>query len=218
MVKGVKYLHDCNIAHGDIKGISPPTRAKDPIIYLSCSQPNILITDSAPPRAMLADFGFTRITAVVVDGTTSFTAPELLLPTRFGLGKGVPSKEADIYALDMTMYQVLKGKRPLSPRREAEVIHAVVSGERPLEPENAERIGMTEVMWDLVRERWREDRMTRPNISDILRKICGITCERKTPESIVVTESWELTEAEVDDDHDLGKKLEDSLSKVVVIF
>jgi hypothetical protein len=55
------------------------------------------------------DFCFTRVTAIS-QGTTSFVASELLLSTKFGLDKGIPSKEADIYALDMTVYQVLTGK------------------------------------------------------------------------------------------------------------
>ena len=38
--------------------------------------------------------------------TTPFTAPELLVPSRFGLDKCMPSKEADIYAIAMVFYQV----------------------------------------------------------------------------------------------------------------
>ena len=39
-------------------------------------------------------------------GTTPFMAPELLVPSRFGLEKCAPSKEADIYAMAMVIYQV----------------------------------------------------------------------------------------------------------------
>ena len=39
-------------------------------------------------------------------GTTSFMAPELLVPSRLGLDKCMPSKEADIYAIAMVFYQV----------------------------------------------------------------------------------------------------------------
>jgi serine/threonine protein kinase len=120
-------------------------------------------------------------------GTTSFMAPELLLSTKFGLDKGVPSKEADIYALGMTVYQVLTGRWPFYPRREAEVMHAVISGERPSKPENAEKIGITEVVWDLLRECWREDRATRPNISDVLGRFCDITGEGRTIDSVIET-------------------------------
>jgi hypothetical protein len=109
--------------------------------------------------------------------------------------------------LGITVYQVLTGNQPVFPRREAEVIHAVVSDGRPLKPVNAEKIEMTEVAWGLLRECWREDRATRPNISNVLGTFCSITSERNITDSIIVTEeSREFTEAEGDDDRDLGKK------------
>ena len=140
---------------------------------------------------MLADFGFTRVTTLSVrisseePGTTSFMAPELLYSTRFGLDKGVPSKEADIYALGMTVYQVLTGKWPFYTKREVEVMNAVISGERPPRPDNAEKIGMTEVVWELLGECWREDRTKRPIISEILRRFCEITGKGKTTDSAI---------------------------------
>jgi len=39
-------------------------------------------------------------------GTILFMAPELLVPARFGLRRCTPSKEADIYAIGMVIYQV----------------------------------------------------------------------------------------------------------------
>jgi hypothetical protein len=39
-------------------------------------------------------------------GTTPFTAPELLVPSKFGMEKCTPTKEADIYAISMVIYQV----------------------------------------------------------------------------------------------------------------
>jgi serine/threonine protein kinase len=139
---------------------------------------------------MLADFGFIRITTVParvsseVEDTAFFMAPELL-PRKSGLDETVPSKEADVYALGMTIYQILTGKRPFSPRRKAGVINAVISGERPAKPENAESIGIPDVVWDLLRECWKEDRATRPNTSDILGKLRSITAERKTTDAAI---------------------------------
>jgi hypothetical protein len=40
-------------------------------------------------------------------GTTSFMAPQLLVPSMFGLEKCTPTKESDIYAMAMAIYQVL---------------------------------------------------------------------------------------------------------------
>ena len=113
-------------------------------------------------------------------------APELLHSAMFDLEKEVPSKEADIYALGMTMYQVLTGKWPFYPKREVEVMTVVVSGERPSKPENAEEIGMTEAVWELMSDCWREDRTKRPVISQILKRFCRITGERQTGDSTAV--------------------------------
>lgn len=110
-------------------------------------------------------------------GTAFFTAPELLHPTKFGLEKGVPSKEGDIYALGMTLYQVLTGCYPFYPRGEFEVIHAVIEGARPPRPENAEEMGMTEVVWEFMAECWREERVERPAIWEVLGRFCDIAGE-----------------------------------------
>ena len=36
-----------------------------------------------------------------------FMAPELLFPSKFGMDRCTPTKEADIYAMAMVIYQVL---------------------------------------------------------------------------------------------------------------
>ena len=44
---------------------------------------------------------------------------------------------------------------------------------------------MTEVVWDLLIECWREDRMTRPTIADVLKRFCGVTGESETTDSML---------------------------------
>ena len=112
-------------------------------------------------------------------------APELLHSARFGLEKGVPSKEADIYALSMTVYQVLTGQWPFYPKQKMEIVVAVISGKRPPKPKNAEEIGMTGVVWELMEKCWMEDRTKRPNILQVLRKFCIMTGEGQTVEMVV---------------------------------
>ena len=137
---------------------------------------------------MLADFGLVRVTTISTkilneeERVLPFTAPELL-STKFGLDRAVPSNEADIFALGMTIYQVLTGKVPLSQVGDAWIMQAVISGERPPKPEDADQIGMTDVVWDLLTECWREDRAKRPNISNILKRFCDITGQGKTTDS-----------------------------------
>ena len=70
-----------------------------------------------PVSACLADCGLVTIMhdpnlgmesskSTVNGGSTPFMAPELLVPSRFGLDKCTSSKEADIYAMAMVIYQV----------------------------------------------------------------------------------------------------------------
>ena len=34
VVKGVRYLHSCDIAHGEVRGVSPLTIAEDPVVKI----------------------------------------------------------------------------------------------------------------------------------------------------------------------------------------
>ena len=43
-------------------------------------------------------------------------APEFLVPSRFGLDRRTPSKEADVYAMAMTIYQVRSTRRTTRTR------------------------------------------------------------------------------------------------------
>ena len=72
---------------------------------------------------------------------------------------------------------------------------AVVSGERPPKPENAEGTGMTEVVWEFLKECWREDRTTRPSISNILKRFYDITGEKRTQSGLVQCD-WDVPSLE----------------------
>ena len=82
------------------------------IRWTDAPQENILINNEVPPRACLADFGFTMIvpghsiSAMAEGGTYSFMAPELLAPVKFGLGNPIPTPEADIFAFGLVILQV----------------------------------------------------------------------------------------------------------------
>ncbi|KAG9118909.1 hypothetical protein FRC07_006329 [Ceratobasidium sp. 392] len=94
LVNVVAYLHDQNVVHGDLRG------------------GNVLVSDDG--RIKLTDFGLTIMSQQYLEfsktdpggGTQRWMAPELLNED------GVRCKETDIYALGMTMLEIITGKPP----------------------------------------------------------------------------------------------------------
>ena len=74
------------------------------------------MSNDTPPRACLADFGFTTTVPDPVNpmscstqlegGTRVFMSPELLVPSKFGLKDTIPTPQADIYAFGIVIFQV----------------------------------------------------------------------------------------------------------------
>jgi serine/threonine protein kinase len=122
IARGVEYLHDKDIVHGDLKGVRSPF----PLSHGStCSdlvcQHNVLIDDNCIPR--LSDFG----RSLIIDhrgfttdflGSARYMAPELLAPMASQKGPaGIPvtladdftpklTKASDVYAFDMVALEV----------------------------------------------------------------------------------------------------------------
>ena len=75
------------------------------------------MTNDEPPKACLADFGFTTMvldpqnplssSLTLEGGTITFMAPELLAPSKYGLNGAIPSQEGDIYAFGLVILQVV---------------------------------------------------------------------------------------------------------------
>ena len=104
VVKGLCYLHSCNVIHGDLKGVRGYSTSH--FTVLTPSQPNILVDDTGSAR--IADFGLTAVTqnpdstrgASCQHGNTPrWTAPEVLKG-------GIYSTEADMFAFAMVMIEV----------------------------------------------------------------------------------------------------------------
>ena len=96
-------------------------------------------------------------------------APELLYPQMFGLRDARVSKQTDVYAFGIVVYEVLTGRPPFGAggRRQAEIILRVIEGQRPSKPEKAGDIGFGGGTWDLVQQCWNQDRVKRPTVDKI---------------------------------------------------
>ena len=147
-------------------------------------QANVLIDNTSAAR--VADFGLMSMTDLstillsetdVSGGTLCWMSPELLDPKSFDSG-GRPTRESDCYALGMVIYevgwlpssqwslthpsQVLTGLRPFHRLDGYTPVAAILSGERPEKPLDAESLGLSCTLWELVQSCWDESSSVRP--------------------------------------------------------
>lgn len=160
---GLTHLHAHNVIHGDLKAV------------------NILIDDG--PRALLSDFGLSKIKAnsnsrltkavATPQGSLYWMAPELFQGKRM-------KPPCDIYAFAMTMFEVgstpscwvswflhlhqlVIGEIPwgdVQPPTMAKEL--VLKGTRPERPEDHEAPHLTNEIWELIDICWKHDPVQRP--------------------------------------------------------
>lgn len=140
-------------------------------VNLLSLQPNILINNETPPRACISDFGFCAIapgmssdptTSANAGGTIYYMAPELFL-------EGAKhSKEADMYAFGIVVYEVVTGARPFTQRRMVEFPLLTTGGSRPNRPEDPVTIGFGQGTWEFAEKCWDGNLERRPTATDAL--------------------------------------------------
>ncbi|KAF5333294.1 hypothetical protein D9611_002226 [Ephemerocybe angulata] len=154
---GVQLLHTFNppIVHGDIK------------------PGNIMINDEGYPR--LTDFGLSQVindvsgapftqSSIVADSFRYF-APEVCT------GSGVMSTMADIYALSMTVLEVLTHQQPYrNVRLHTEAVVKAATGKKPERPTEARIVarGLNDELWNSLLACWSLTPEERPSIQDFI--------------------------------------------------
>ena len=122
-------------------------------------------------------------TIISIGGTFPWMSPELLFPLRIG-SDGCPTRESDCYALAMVIYevswvhslrwlltyqsQVLTGLQPFHHMFAYTVVSAVLRGERPEKPLDAESLGFSDALWELIELCWSESISVRPTAQMLL--------------------------------------------------
>ncbi|CAE6431414.1 unnamed protein product [Rhizoctonia solani] len=159
---GLSYLHHIGIIHGDLKGT------------------NVLVSDSGIP--VLTDFGnsvlrnqtlkFTQTTSGA-SLTVRWSAAELITES------GPPNEATDVYALGMTMYEVMAGTIPYEGKKEARIIYLVVEKKEP--PERPKSIPGDckdgEKLWNLLVRCWSFESSSRPSAKEVKKIMQTITPE-----------------------------------------
>lgn len=140
-LKGVKFLHDHQISHGDIKA------------------DNILLTKDLTSK--LCDFGYCRTSTVAgndaKNGTLYYAAPELFKKGQFDTLK------TDIWAIGVTLYAISELQFPFKDGDQNYIIKQIVSGNLSIRPEVDQKLRT------IVESCTQMNPQNRPTIDDLIK-------------------------------------------------
>ncbi|TDL15872.1 kinase-like protein [Rickenella mellea] len=173
VAEGLAYLHKEGVIHADLKS------------------DNVLISPSGAP--LLTDFGISRMLIVThtvtvlkdLIGSVRWMAYELIAPhcqlpsnvdttTITEMKPTVPSKETDVWAFGMVVYEILTKQHPFAGYLDVQAIAAIAMGRLPAPPSNLQSLGTIETsLWDLCTRCWDRDTTSRPVMTDVVREING---------------------------------------------
>ncbi|KAG8973426.1 hypothetical protein FRC05_008817 [Tulasnella sp. 425] len=150
VAKGLNYLHQRGIVHGDIKGS------------------NLLVSSSTPVEGVVADFGLAKLvdthTASSLQGAGSlrWQSPEIL----YGASR---SFKSDVYAFGMTVYEIISDKVPFEDTPFYAVFFKIHSQERPVPAPLISPSGYKYTReWDVAKAAWDHHPQFRPSMDRIL--------------------------------------------------
>ncbi|WVR08680.1 hypothetical protein IAU60_005738 [Kwoniella sp. DSM 27419] len=155
MTQGMEYLHSRDIVHGDFKAS------------------NALITDQV--HAVICDFGLSQLKMNFNSksqgslGDTDPSAGTLRWQSPERLAGGPSTKENDVYAWAMAVYEIITDMVPFGHVDDSIVRKAVQNGERPEQPADVDHR-----LWDLVERCWAQDSSSRPTFAEILTELEGM--------------------------------------------
>ncbi|KAG8708243.1 GTP-binding protein Rho1 [Ceratobasidium sp. 394] len=154
VTKGLAYLHQCEMVHGDLKGA------------------NVLISETGV--AKLADFGNTRLGEQTLQLTTRTSTPYSLRWAAPEILENSPcSMPADIYALGMTIYETVTGNLPYADKADM-VVPVEVLVHRRFPSRNDDLIlvpGNKDRLWQLMTECWNHTSSSRPQAVKIVSQL-----------------------------------------------
>jgi len=168
VAKGIEYLHEEGLIHGDIKGS------------------NVLIADDGRP--LLCDFGRSRIinhqghTTTNPAGSLRYMAPELIVRDMEELDDSdyverhvrFLTKATDVYAFSMLSVEILSGEQPYPKiRNEFRITFRVPEGLRPIR-EDYQLSVLHEKIWGILELCWVKDPAERLTISDVVQRLSNI--------------------------------------------
>ncbi|KAG9122752.1 hypothetical protein FRC07_000737 [Ceratobasidium sp. 392] len=201
--KGLAYMHQKGIVHGDIKGVGRPILLQFPANQKKWA--NILVSEDGV--AKITDFGNTILEQYTLQFSASqrtqgisarWTARELLTGEQV-----VATCPADVYALGMTILEIITGNVPFHDRGENAVLLAIIQQNLPVQPQDTIPSDSQDGdrLWQLITRCWAEQPTERPNAAEVEEIMGTITSERLMSEQQAVVveqnETGETSQGEV---------------------
>ncbi|CEL60554.1 hypothetical protein RSOLAG1IB_09736 [Rhizoctonia solani AG-1 IB] len=163
VASGLAYLHEKETAHGDLKGV------------------NVLVDGNG--NAKIIDFGSTVMNhySLAFDSERAqhifsirWASPELLLAD---LPRA--SIQSDVYALGMTIFEILSGTLPFEHLREFQVVAAVTKEKVPPRPTALLPITSrnSNQVWETLEQCWMVDPNSRPTSNSVQEVLSSVTPE-----------------------------------------
>ncbi|KAG9125077.1 hypothetical protein FRC07_009066 [Ceratobasidium sp. 392] len=169
VAEGLVYLHAGNIVHGDIKGLN----------VLVSSDHTLKLTDFGN-AALVKDYSlcFAASTSAGKAPTLRWAAPEVLQGGDF-------TREADVYALGMTIFEILTGLIPFEGKSEIQAMTAILNNKHPAQPQESipSSSKQGDIMWALLVRCWDSKPKTRPTAVEVRDQVIPITSEGLLPKS-----------------------------------
>ncbi|KAG9022833.1 hypothetical protein FRB95_014082, partial [Tulasnella sp. JGI-2019a] len=149
ITSGLAYLHACDVIYGDFKAA------------------NILLADSLTP--LLGDFGLTKYDEVDAtspglkgSGTARWKSPGLT-------NHELRTVKTDIYALGMTIVEVLTGREPFPHLRHEYIVYREVSkGHRPPFEPTSRKGKDFKPLWEIAASCWEKEPENRPTAAKVV--------------------------------------------------
>ncbi|CUA71817.1 Serine/threonine-protein kinase BLUS1 [Rhizoctonia solani] len=143
----VAYLRENGIVHGDIKAQN----------FLVSDDHTVKLTDFGNSIISLCSLRFTASTSAS-NVTLRWTAPEIFL------GETRHTFEGDVYALGMTMLEIITGSVPWEGMLDVTVMHNLNKRTHPSRPEISMPVGYqpSDRLWELMTKCWASEPRQRP--------------------------------------------------------
>ena len=171
--EGLKHLHDKHVVHRDMK-------------------PANIILEGGELKPVLIDLGLGKTaestimmqgSTVHLQGTYQWMAPEMLKPNKNK--KFNCSKESDVYAVGIIMWQIFTGKMPYEEITwPQDLIDIVTAGERPALSDD---VTAGPDLISLMQSCWHADPARRPTMEDFLLQLSNSSYGHDAPEEISIS-------------------------------